>query len=326
LPKVLYTAGEIHSHIRKIFEDPTVSDRRVALVAYLGAGAEAYLPDPSGLEVICNPQPGATSSIAVQRLIDRGASVKFAQKLHMKVYWSRQRGCVITSANATTNALGRNGLKEAGTFFERGKVHIGRLMKGIHPTSISRRDLRDLSKASDDVWARSPPRIKSYASDKPLDFLEWSKSAEQKPFKLGWWNSYGVIAQAASAMSQKRFGVNEPPEYLYFRLGDLGRKDWVLTYKSPTGTELEWMYVDFVIKVSRSDKRAYDSTYPYQAIQAFGSARYPNPPFLITPAFRGAFRRTVKSYGPDKLTSMSTCQPPKAFMRRLIAEMPRGGQ
>src|SRR5437762_14119761 len=97
--RVLYTSAEIHDEIKRIFTRPKKNERRVALVAYVGEQAEAFLPDPPGLTVICALEPGSTSPDVLDRLNRRGATVMSSERLHMKVYWSSLRGCVICSAN-----------------------------------------------------------------------------------------------------------------------------------------------------------------------------------------------------------------------------------
>jgi hypothetical protein len=84
-PRVLYTAGEIHSHLKALFSSPLPGDRRVALVAYLGADAPQLLPHPRQVQIVCSPEPLATSHVAVQKLQARGAVVRFSDRLHMKV-------------------------------------------------------------------------------------------------------------------------------------------------------------------------------------------------------------------------------------------------
>jgi phosphatidylserine/phosphatidylglycerophosphate/cardiolipin synthase-like enzyme len=106
---VLYTTGAIFKEIRRLFANPTSTDRRVAVVAYVGADALAFLPSPRGIDVVCSPTPLGTSHVGVKKLIKRGAQVRVADRLHMKVYWSERRGCVITSANLSTNALRTEG-------------------------------------------------------------------------------------------------------------------------------------------------------------------------------------------------------------------------
>lgn len=51
--QVLCTSAEIHAGIKRIFGEPDDNDDRVALVAYVGADADRYLPPPEGLRLIC---------------------------------------------------------------------------------------------------------------------------------------------------------------------------------------------------------------------------------------------------------------------------------
>lgn len=75
-----------------------------------GNGADAYIRNPKGVEILCWPKAGSTNPDALRDLINRGAIVKFVDDLHMKVYWSK-KGVVVTSANLSTNALGSGSLK-----------------------------------------------------------------------------------------------------------------------------------------------------------------------------------------------------------------------
>jgi hypothetical protein len=113
--KVLYDSGAVHESIKAVLKkSKDAGERRVVLVAYIGASADKFLSDPEGMEITCWLQPGATSAEALERLAKRGAKLFHAPDLHMKVYWSSIRGCVIGSANASASALGAGGLKEAG--------------------------------------------------------------------------------------------------------------------------------------------------------------------------------------------------------------------
>src|SRR5882762_3177429 len=111
--KVLYTSGAIYKQIQGLFGKPTPKDRRVVMVAYVGADALKFLPNPKGIRVICSPVLG-TSHVALEELKKRGATVEASDRLHMKVYWSERNGCVMASANLSRNALGMKGLNEAG--------------------------------------------------------------------------------------------------------------------------------------------------------------------------------------------------------------------
>src|SRR4030043_394789 len=100
--QILYSSAEIHAGIKRLFSEPSPHDRRIALVAYVGSDGESYLPHPNGLRVICSPSAGGTDPETLRRLMKRGARVEFSDALHMKVYWSRNRGCIIASANASS--------------------------------------------------------------------------------------------------------------------------------------------------------------------------------------------------------------------------------
>jgi len=102
--KILYTSDAIRRAVRRTFGKG--SGRRVAVVAFVGTGAEAYLPEPKGLELYCWPSPSGTSARELLLLERRGVLIHFAPRVHMKVYWSARRGVVITSANLSTNAYG----------------------------------------------------------------------------------------------------------------------------------------------------------------------------------------------------------------------------
>ncbi len=99
--EILYTTSAIRNAIQELFSDP--KRRRVALVAFVGSDAEAYLPYPEGLELVCWPKAGATDANVIGRLLKRGAVVKFSDNLHMKVYWAAGKGAIITSANLSSN-------------------------------------------------------------------------------------------------------------------------------------------------------------------------------------------------------------------------------
>src|SRR5262245_37865896 len=109
---VLYTAAEVRSAIVRLFSFSR--GRRVAISAFVGDGAEAYLPKPSGIQLICWPKEGGTNPNALRRLMAKGVEVFFCDALHMKVYWAEGRGAVVTSANLSRNALGAGDLKEVG--------------------------------------------------------------------------------------------------------------------------------------------------------------------------------------------------------------------
>ena len=226
--KILYTSAEVHDAIKAILSSPRIGERRVIVVAYIGKNAEAFLPHPDGLEIVCALQPGATSADALIRLRERGALILQSDRLHMKVYLSSNRGSIVCSANVSLHALGRKGLREAGVFLPPGAVEIGRLLKYVRPRPISDADLRKLARASDRLSAGRP---QSRSSSEPASLREWLASEGRKKWKLGWWDEEGTIAKVVKAEAQARYGIAEPASALNCRKKDHRAGDWVLEFK-----------------------------------------------------------------------------------------------
>jgi hypothetical protein len=130
-----------------LLSDP--SDRRVAISAFVGDGAEAFLPFPKGIKLVCWPNPTGTNPRAVRVLLRKGVDVRFSDSLHMKVYWSKHRGAIITSANLSTNALGAGGLKEVGVKLLPGELDIERILSSLRMLDLPRHRLRKHSSPSD---------------------------------------------------------------------------------------------------------------------------------------------------------------------------------
>src|SRR5580704_14011505 len=150
-PKVLYNSGAIRTEIHKLFNKPSRLHRRVVLIAYMGQDHATYLPDPRGIEIVCSPTAGAASVRAVTELQEAKALIKFSDKLHMKVYWSAERGCLITSANLSRNALGIKGLKEAGVLLDATAVNIEQLLKEAMPYAVTDSRLKKLQLDEDKI-------------------------------------------------------------------------------------------------------------------------------------------------------------------------------
>lgn len=99
--KILSSSKEIKAAIRDIFS--IKNQRRVAVTAFVGDEANAYLSYPQGIELYCWPKAGGTNPAAISDLQTRGVKVYFSDSLHMKLYWSK-KGVIITSANLSTNS------------------------------------------------------------------------------------------------------------------------------------------------------------------------------------------------------------------------------
>lgn len=312
--RLLYTSADIHRQIKRLFGHPSPGDRRVALVAYVGTDAAKYLPHPKGLRLICNLSAGGTDPDSLRQLIARGANVEVSDSLHMKVYWSKSRGCVICSANASSSALGRDGLKESGIWLPSGAVDVKRLVRYSDPRKIGLSDLRRLDRETREYERNSSKR----QMKAKFDFSCWYSSPHRSVWKLGYSGKevYGY-AKAVREQSYIEYGHKEPYTWISCRKGKVQKGDWLLTFaESERGIKsLQWLYVDFLVKVSPRDKRYYDKACPYHAVQVNSPSKYPTPPFSITPQFRSALGAAVRKYTGERILNARTDIPGRRFLR-----------
>jgi hypothetical protein len=316
--KILYSSTELHDAIKDVLADPQPGDRRVALVAFVGGQAQAFLPDPNELEIVCWLQPGATDALTLDLLRKRSAKIYKSQRLHMKVYWCSRRGCVICSANASGHALGAGAQKEVGVWLPPNIVDIERLWSYANPKPINDADLKRLARLAERV-----PKYNASGSEASRpDFLGWQNFSGRLDWKLGWWDENAKFAKEAVKIAKRAYGVMAPEDFLAVTKEQARPHDWFLTFRLAHGTDLVWMRVDFIIEVSPSDKAAYDEDYPFQAVQANPIRAYPPPPFVLDQAFRSAFKKAIKAYGEGRIEILESLRPPKPLLD-LIAEKMR---
>jgi hypothetical protein len=319
--EVLYTSSAILLRLKTIFASPHADDRRVAIVAYVGDGAPAFLASPAGLRVICNPSAGGTSARALRYLIKAGAHIEFSRHLHSKVYWSKKRGCIIGSANASTNALGIGGLKESAVFLPPGMVDIDKLIAVTAPEEVTEKSLAKLQKEIKSL----PPKLQSSSEPSPrqktdiVDFFAWYKSAYRNTdsWKLGWWQA-GNLSAAKSAIhkAKREYEVTEPFDFMNVAQKTVSKHDWLLSFEidGERIRHIKWLFVDFVVPVAASDKGAYEEDFPFQAVQVNGLSKCPVPPFRITPAFRSSFQRAIVDCGMEKIMGRHSLSPPTRLL------------
>lgn len=313
--KVLYGSGEIRQAIAKLFR---ATGQRHALVAYVGDGADAYLPDPKGIRLVCCPDGAGTNPHVLRTLMRLGVEVEFARKLHMKVYWSRL-GAVVTSANLSQNGLG-GGTSECGVLLGPGKVDIERLRRSVAPTEVTKAAMLKLDrdyaakKPHIDGGGPGPQRTKRLFSD-------WVTDEYRTPWKLGWWTYSASPSRNAKRVCQRDFGVSEPDGFIRCRGGDYIKGDWVLSFKlnrRGVPRSYGWLHVDIVVRSPSN----YDRDYPYEALQVHPLRRYGQTPFDLDGRFRSAFRRAaaglkVKDW--KRLPSSVVLRPMLNSLRRFYA-------
>lgn len=308
--RILYSSSEIRQTIRDLFSKS--NDRRVAIAAFVGASAEAYLPKPKGIEVICWPKAGGTNPNAVLDLIDRDVVVYFADAMHMKIYWTKDKGTVITSANLSTSALGVGGLKEIGVLLPPGILDIDKVIASLNirlakEPEISRLDRahKNYIKATRSAEKRNAPQGRTFG--------KWYSLPVRPKWRLGWYICDTVrLSNNGKALLEKEHGSSGYEDLMTTVKGFFKEDDWILCFNvdSKKARWVQWMFAHHIVKVSPSDKKAYDRNAPYQVIQAHKLKVYDQPPFILDGRFKRAFSRAVEDHGGlEKMMDLSMSKP-----------------
>ncbi|MCA1631259.1 MAG: hypothetical protein LC785_14460 [Acidobacteria bacterium] len=312
MKKVLYRSADIRREIAHMFASS--KGRRVAIAAFVGEGAEAFLRKHEGIELICWPQEGGTNPNAIRELVRRKVKVSFADRLHMKVYWTEDRGAIITSANLSTNALGAGDLREIGVRLRSQDIDINRIIASLNPRPVSVTELRGLERRHKLYVARNRRSDPSRAQHKT--FADWYDSRLRAEWKLYSWYGYEYVSKMAREVARKEYGAASFHWSIAVRGGDYREADWILCYRVRKNlvTELGWMYANFVVRVPRSDKQAYDHKYPFELVQVWQLRRYEPPPFHLDARFKSAFRSAASEYGLSKLDDLKRTKPPQRLI------------
>lgn len=290
---ILYTSSAVRDAIHGLMVD--IFPRRVVLCAYVGQNAAQYLPNATGIQLVCSLTPGATSAQALIALRGKGVRIFKSARLHMKVYWSEKHGCVVTSANLSDNGLSgaKGSLKEAGVCLAPGVVDIDVLIGKAEASEITDADLRQLQDATNRLAKLGVPTQDSPQGKPAMTFGQWCQDGYiTHPFAFGWWDVPGDSVEEANDRADREYHKKpDQLETVNLRKGQAGPGDWVLKFKSPNCTHLHWMNVDYLCP-------SRDREYPTQAVQATDT-RGLRVPFAFDDRFKKALKATVKAYGDD---------------------------
>lgn len=316
--KALYTSRDVHKAIKEVFAPQY--HRRIAIVAYIGEKAESFLPSPAGIEIICCPEPGATSPNAIRSLIKRNVNIQFSDNLHSKVYWS-EKGCVVTSANISHRALGKHNQKEVGILVDSSQFDIDRLINESSPYKISQKALNKLDKQHRKIFRKMGVKPNK---NNQISFIDWYESPYREIWKIGWWHDSDLeTAKNAIKKSIIDYNVDDPQNIMNIAKKQVANHEWLLCFKIRNNriSKLEWMYVDFIVPVDETDEEAYEEEYPFQAIQVHELNQYPLPPFTITKEFESSFTIAVNKFGTDKIETSPSLNVPEEILKEVAGAM-----
>lgn len=318
--RILKNSNEVRHGITDLMKPS--GNRRVAIVAFVGLDADAYIPKPAGVEIICWPRAGGTNPTAIRRLLRNGADVRFADNLHMKVYWAKGRGAIISSANLSTNALGAGGLKEIGVRLPSSAINIDKLMESVKPYKWTKRKIDELEIEHRKLNAG---RQRKNERGERVEYQEWYSDQARAPWKFGWWDEWGAFGAEAKNIARSYYNKKSPHDFVSAsRHGDYRKNDWILTFrlKRPGPPNVKWLFVEEVIPTSRRDVKAFDPDYPFQAIQMNPAKCCPAPPFILTRDFKMSLRKACASFGIEKLMKLPSVIPPTELLKLIRDELP----
>jgi hypothetical protein len=313
--KILYSSTDVRNAIIELFSKSR--GRRIAITAFVGSGAESYLPKPEGLELICWPKAGGTNPDAIRKLLKQGVKIQFADALHMKVYWTEDKGAVLTSANLSTNALGAGGLAEIGILMPSKNINIGKIIQSLKRRKVTEKELDKLDREHFVYHARNPFPARE---NNTVNFSEWYSLPNRQAWKIGYFSSYGSFSSAAKEIAKAEFDVREPDSSITCAENTYKKSDRVLTFLlgEKTISNISWVSVDYIVRTPKTDKE-YMRGYPFQAIQVWPDKRYPPPPFKIDKKFRYALAKAIRTMDIDEFRAADPNKPSKRLLE-LIKE------
>jgi hypothetical protein len=295
--KTLYNSVQIKAAIKFVFD--SLSTRRVAVVAFVGDEANAYLPKPNGIELYCWAKAGGTNPNAIRELLARGVNVNFVDSLHMKVYWSK-KGVVITSANLSTYALGAGNLKEIGILLPSSAVDIDKVIASLKARPATDEEIELLEKGDKRI-GRLLPDFAIPNSQHHRLFSEWYHSKSRPSWRMAnYYIDKVPLSRKSKELLEKEHGNSSYVDIMGINKREYEQDDWILCYRVKNNKVygISWMYVDHVVSVSPKDKKAFSHGH-YQVIQV-NKSKVNLPPFTtVEQRFSRAFKKAYQEFCKD---------------------------
>lgn len=182
------TENQIVTEIKKLLKN---ANEALFAVSFWGKGAlnELGINNWKGknpLRVVCNLESGATNPSEIEKMRssanEKIIDVRSNKKLHAKVYWT-DKGCIITSANASANGLSYEG-KELTGWIEAGymvtdKEELAEIKKWFLKTvwKESNEITDEMLDAARELWNKKQISKKwdSRSSEKNISLLEYAR-------------------------------------------------------------------------------------------------------------------------------------------------------
>jgi hypothetical protein len=245
-------------------------------------------------------------------LAKKDVIIRFADSLHMKVYWAEDRGAVVTSANLSTNALGAGSLKEFGVKLGRGQIDIRRVIESVKSRPMTAAELRRLDRQHALLMANYGGRAERKSND---SFRTWLASTAPQEWKLLLCTEVVGLSKTAESLVKSQYAHSSAYDWVTCSDRYLRKSDWLLTFRFNSNqiSQVGWMFVDHVIRMRRQDE-GYSKECPCEAFQVWPHGRYTSPPFRVDRRLSDGFKKAAREFGVERLEVMKSGKPPKRLI------------
>ncbi|MDM8568059.1 phospholipase D family protein [Thiotrichales bacterium HSG1] len=286
--KFLPNSNSIRKSISELFFEE--NDEKYAVVAFVGRNAIDYLPNKKNITVICWPKAGGTSPEGIRRLLNAGIDVKFCDSLHSKIFWCKNKGMIISSANLSDNALGDSGLIEYGVMiFDRNYNFHKEVLKKLQLRKVTKEELDSL-----DINSNKFNRTNSFTTNTITEtYSEWFQRKYKQKWKIVWYSETSKADDTTKNEVLRRFGKDIKWKYNDVEVKKYQEGDLVFQFRVDANEEFiprangVWFYVDMVTstkKIVQVDKLANITV-----------------PFKIDSCFRKSFKQALSELGWDMI-------------------------
>ncbi len=286
------------------------SGEKIALVAFVGKNAIDYLPNSENTTVICWPKAGGTNPEGVRKLLDAGFVVNFCDNLHSKIYWCKDKGVIITSANLSDNALGDRGLIEYGVFIDDQKYNFSKnvlthIKNKLRPATVEELDQLDI----DTNKYNRRNKVKLNSTGRNLSYAEWFNRKHKQKWKIVWFTEESKADDVTTSEVFEKFSVRKwendnDVDVDVFREGDL-----IFQFKMDENEEYiprangKWFLVDMISSTNK--------------IIQVGQLNNVAIPFEIDSSFKKSFKKALSVLEWDEICD-DKAYPKEGFLKKIF--------
>lgn len=301
----LRNSQEIKNQLSSLFSQ---EGEKWAVVGFVGYNALDHLPACiSNLSVVCWPKAGGTNPDGVRRLIDHGIAVYFCDRLHHKIYWRKNAGLIVGSANLSENALGEAGLHEFAVYCDDKEFDIRQVLEDLCYAQVTSEALAKLD-IDHAAQTRQGDKSNIGTPHKAPTFLESIRTKHPKKWKLVAWYGHRESNDHIQAEVETRFRTggdwenDNDVESGSFQIGDIvlqirTNDKGIIDYANA-----RWLFVDHIV-----GKRGTRTL-----VQVYKSNNRTPPPFELDSTFKKHLKEALNSaedwddvYDPDHIVRPS---------------------